>query len=447
MVKLSGKSFRRFNLIVSFPFWLSAFWAMPGCANQPQRPGSEVSHLSNFPISQHPVAAKKLWTKKTPGLLTDLNIARDGSAILVATVPDRDSVEAGANRSRNFAALYSKDGSLFFKLEMPAQIKSQTLADDGSLAIIATYDDTIRAYDRKGKQVWSREAICKPVALSEIHKILCFHDDDAEPDLAFEILNWDGSKVASYPVKQDSLMVKVAQNQKFFVVGLTHGKILVFDTSFKPIWKSSVNGELTDLAISSPKSGFPQVAALYNLRKSHAGKHQGKRKKKGKKAPQGEVTEEQKIALFSPKSGVKGAKGAKRKKETEISPRSRLDQIEMSPDGDALFGYGNDSDGQIIARIAEHSGDWEWKRGDSRPAEYSSQMAAVQDWIWAGFEDLNATTRHSHVLGFDWDGGLKTDIVVPSEEGAYLYAYAFAQQTKLLAIGSDDGELSLFEVK
>src|SRR6185437_13869648 len=103
---------------------------------------------------------------KTPGLLTDLNLSGDGNTVLVATIPDRDSVEAGANHSRNFAALYAGDGKVLAEIEMPAQIKSQTLSEDGQLALVATYDDTIRAYNRKGKEIWEREAICRPIILS-----------------------------------------------------------------------------------------------------------------------------------------------------------------------------------------------------------------------------------------------------------------------------------------
>ena len=200
----------------------------------------------SIPISSKAVAAKKIWTRKSPGLLTDLNISRDGSTILVATVPDRDSVEVGANRSRNYAAIYSGEGKLLAQIEMPAQIKSQTLSADGSLAIIATYDDTIRGYDRSGKQVWQHEGICKPYALTSVHKILCFHDDDSEPELAFEILDWQGNKVGSYPVKLDSLMLKVAEDEKHFLVGLNHGKLLLFNSEFQLVWKKSVEGELTD---------------------------------------------------------------------------------------------------------------------------------------------------------------------------------------------------------
>jgi hypothetical protein len=355
---------------------------------------------------------------------------------LVATVPDRDSVEIGANRSRNFAAIFSVAGKALAQIEMPAQIKSQSISADGSLSVIATYDDVIRGYDRSGQKVWEHEGICKPIVLSQLKKILCFHDDDSDPELAFEVLDWSGHKVDSYSVKLDSLMIKVAQNEKYFVVGLNHGKVLLFDATFKPVWQKSVDGELTDLAISAPDSGQPVVAALYNVKKSKK-----KRKKPSKSVQVGEISSEQKIALFA----------AGGKVPTLLPIHSRLDELDLSADGKALFGYGNDADGQVIVRISEDATKSKdvlvWKRGDPKPAEYSSQLLSSQEWVWIGFEDMNSTTRHSHVLGFDSEGGVKTNIIVPSEEGSYLYAYAYADRAHVLAVGSDDGRLSLFEVK
>ena len=288
------------------------------------------SDLVNLPISGQPIKAKKLWTRKSPGLLTDLNLSRDGSTILVATIPDRDSVEIGANRSKNYAAIFSSAGKTLAQIEMPAQIKSQTISDDGSLSIIATYDDTIRGYDRTGQKIWEYEGICKPIALSSLKKILCFHDDDSDPQLAFEVLDWTGHQVDSYSVKLDSLMIKVSPNEKYFVVGLNHGKVLLFDSSFRPVWQKSVDGELTDLAISASDESAPTVAALYNVKKT--------KKKHGKKSPPSEMSSEQKVALFGPH--VKTA--------SLLSIHSRLDELELSADGRALFGYGNDSDGQVV---------------------------------------------------------------------------------------------------
>ena len=159
---------------------------------------------------------------------------------------------------------------------MPAQIKSQTLSDDGSLAVIATYDDQIRGYNRSGKQLWDAEAFCKPIVLSSLKKVLCFHDDDAEPELGFEVFDWQGKKLSDFPIQNDALVLKVAPDEKHFIMALTHGHVLVFDSHFKPIAKKTVSGEIVDVAITSATN----YAVLYNKKKSA----------------------QQKLALFGPKA-------------------------------------------------------------------------------------------------------------------------------------------------
>src|SRR5258708_15163959 len=77
-----------------------------GCSGAPKM----EEHPMLFPSSAHSIPAKKLWSKKVPGLLTDLNLSRDGSTVLVATVPDRDALEAGANRTEHYGVWYSAAG-------------------------------------------------------------------------------------------------------------------------------------------------------------------------------------------------------------------------------------------------------------------------------------------------------------------------------------------------
>ena len=81
-------------------------------------------------------------------------------------------------------------------------------------------------------------------------------------------------------------------------------------------------------------------------------------------------------------------------------------------------------------------------------AEYSSQIVVSADTIWVGLQDTAPThTSHSHVLGFDYAGGMKTNIQVPADEGAFLYTFAVAPSIHLVAVGSDDGKLSLFQAE
>jgi hypothetical protein len=382
---------------------------LAGCGSAQHVPPIQES-ASVFPASAKPVRYQKLWSKKVPGLLTDLSLARDGSTLLVATVPDKDSLEASANRSQYFAVFYNSAGKLLSQTPMPAQIKSHTLSTDGSVAVIATYDDMIRAYNRSGKQLWEAEAFCKPILLSTIQKVLCFHDDDAEPELGFEVFDWNGKKLSEFPIQNDALVLKVSADEKYFVMALTHGKLIVFDSQFKPVARKTVSGEIVDVAISSADS----YEVLYNEKKSA----------------------KQRLERF----------GAN-KKTIEIPVSERADQIETSADGQFVFGYSNGSEGQRLVRFGKSAAE-SWTRSAKASAEYSSQAFVGNDAVWISFQETtDARSSRSRVLAFDWAGGLKTELQVPAAEGALLYSFALDSSAQHVAIGSDDGRLSYFAVE
>lgn len=389
------------TLLLSALFVITSF---AGCSSAPKM----EEHPITFPSSSQLNPAKKLWTHKVPGLLTDLNLSADGSTVLIATVPDHDSIESDANRSMYYAVFYSVSGKMLSEIQMPAQIKSQTLAGDGSFGVIASYDDTLRAYDRKGQELWNAEGFCKPTILNRQKKILCFHDDDAQPELGFELFGFDGKKDGEFPIKDDALVMKVSYDEHFAIMALNHGKLIVFNKHFKPETHKTVPGEIVDVAVGNA-SGKPIYAALFNRKKS----------------------DRQVIRVF-------GAKN------TDLEVKDHLSQIELSPTGDVVYGYSN-ADGQLLVGWDPQSKK-SWKREEKRSAEFSSQISVDHRAAWMGFEDVGESGAHSHVLGFDHLGGLKTNIEVPAGEGAFLYTYSVAPAMGFVAVGSDDGNLTLFSV-
>ena len=392
---------------VSIAGLLNAFFSFSGCSTA----SKPVEHPMLFPSSAKAVPAEKLWTRRVPGLLTDLNLSRDGSTVLIATVPDKDALDAKANRSQYLAVFYSAAGKLLSQTEMPAQIKSQSLSADGAVGVIATYDDQIRAYDRSGKQLWEAEAFCKSILLSSVKRVLCFHDDDAQPEVGFEVFDMKGKKESEFPIQNDALVLKVAADEKSFVIALTHGKIIVFNSHFKPVAHKSVSGEVVDVAISSSSGGKPTVAVLYNQKKSS----------------------QKKLAIFA-------------KKNTDWSVNERADQIEIAPDGSAVFGYANSGEGQVLMRYGDKPAEV-WKRAEKISSEYSSQIVVSSEQVWVGFQDTApASIQHSHILGFEYSGGIQTNFEVPSDEGAFLYTFAVSPTSQTIAVGSDDGHLSLFKL-
>jgi hypothetical protein len=407
---MMGKHIRKTLSILTSASALLPFW---GCSTSTS--GSAVqpeSHPMYFPASAQRLSAQKLWMKRVPGLVTDLNLSQDGSTVLVSTIPDRDSLDAGAAKNQHNLIFYSGDGKILAKVEMPAQIKSQTLSADGSFAVIANYDDKLRAYDRTGKELWEVDASCKPFLMNPIHRILCFHDDDAEPELGFEVFDEQGKRLSDYAIKNDALTLKLAPDEKSFILALTHGKVMVFNSDFKPVFQSKVSGEIVDVALESGGEDKPSIAVLYNPKKSAT----------------------QKLAFFG-------------EKKFEVVVPEHADQVEIGHDGNdgSAFSYGNHPV-QMLMHLSEKPAEM-WKRSTRSSAEYSSQVVATPGLIWVGFQDQTPVSEHSHVLGFDPKGGLRTDIEVPAEEGSFLYSFSVSAKAHLIAIAADDGQLSLFEFK
>ncbi|MGZ3688442.1 MAG: hypothetical protein ACXVBW_09090, partial [Bdellovibrionota bacterium] len=87
-----------------------------------------------------------------------------------------------------------------------------------------------------------------------------------------------------------------------------------------------------------------------------------------------------------------------------------------------------------------------WMHGLAQAADYSSSIIAGKDFVLMGLEDIGEDDRDSHLVGFDFAGNLRWNIIVKSDEGAYLYSQGFSEDRALLAVGSDDGTLNLYHL-
>jgi len=358
-------------------------------------------------------SVSRLWSKKMPGLITDLNVTPDGNTIVISTIPDPDQ-ESEANGFQ-VSRVDSGNGNILWSYKSGAQIKAQGVASNGSLIVLSNYNEEIIGLDIDGKILWQTQGTCRPVILTPIQKIVCYHDDDAAPGTAFDVLDWSGKKLLSYPASSDILVLKSSSDEKRIAIGLTRGQVILFNEKLKVLWTKQVPGEILDLAVSSGDS--PQVVVLFHS------------------AKQG-----QKVSVFD----VKG------KTISTIPPSAHVEQIEMSPDGGSILLYGNSPKGQNLAffNVDPSQGlqeKWHW--GSERYADYSSSLSVEQGVAWIGFEDVQEKERQSHLLGFDFQGQVKWDIPLETEVGAYLYAHSYSSEKSLLGVGTDDAVLTLFRVK
>jgi hypothetical protein len=373
-------------------------------------------HALSFETSSHPSSIVTLWTKKMPGLITDLAVANGGSAVLVSTAPDQDS---DTKSHQYLISLYSSQAKLLWSSPAPYQTKAQSISDDGSLSVVANHNEEITAFDSAGKKIWTAEGMCKPMVLSRLKRVLCYHDDDAEPEVAFDVYNWQGKKLLSLPITNDILSLKVATDESGIALGLNRGQVMLVDEKFHSVWQKKVSGEILDVAVSSgPES---RVSVLYA-----SSKHQA-------------------VAVFDRAGNLKG----------ELTPSFHAEQIEALPDGSAAFIYGNGAGGQSLAMFPLTLDDGKkpkslkesWVRREPRYADYSSSMIVTKDTAVIGLEDVvtPAKGRHSHLLGFDLEGNVRWNLPLVTEEGAYLYGQAFGQ-TGFLAVGTDDAFLGAYQV-
>lgn len=373
-----------------------------------------AEHPMNFDLSSDPTQVEQTWKNKFAGLVTDLSVSKDGQSILLATLPDPDSDNPGAKQYR--LQLMDYQGKVQWTKTLQNQVKSLSISNGGELSVYSNHVNEVIGIKRDGKVAWTTEGTCKPIILEKSKQILCYHDDDAEPETAFDVFDWEGKKLISYSIKRDILGLKISEDEQWIALALTRGQVVLVNSQFKESWQKKVAGEILDLSVSSGPT--PWLGVLYNV---------------GKKS--------QKTTFFDQTGKVRA----------EAVPLSHVEQIELTPDGKNAILYGNGPKGQYLASyplITPSKGivnlKESWHRGDSRYADFASSMIVTNLAVIVGFEDISQTERHTHLMGFDPDGKLKWQIPLRTEEGAYIYSMGFSSEKNFLVVGTDDSSVSGF---
>jgi hypothetical protein len=353
-----------------------------------------------------------LWSKTMRGAISGLSMAKNGQAILVATSPDPDIV--GSASSFLLSWLDSR-GKLVWRKKLASPIKDQDLSPDGKFAVVTNYSDEVMAYNEQGKQMWTQKGTCRPYVLPLTRKTLCYHDDDPESDIAFDVFDLRGEKVLSYPISADILSLKYTSDERYFVLALTRGWVVLLDSEFRLVWERKVEGELIDVSVSS--GDRPTVSALFRSFAS------------GRQDPSPSA-----LALFDLQGNMKG------RLALEIQPI----QLEFSSQGNHLALYGNGKSGQHLQvlnfPLPGELSRWRWPAS----SDYSIQMASVGEGVFMGIE--NPISRRNHLLYFENSGKQVLNWEIPGDERTYLYAYRVSQQAKRVAIATDDGKIAVFRL-
>ena len=267
------------------------------------------------------------------------------------------------------------------------------------------------------------DAGCRPIVLSTRRIILCYHDDDATPGLAFEVLDWSGKRGISRSVSGDVLALKVSQDERSIAVGATRGQVFGFDSDFQPVLKKKLSGEVVDLSISSGTS--PRIVVLSS------------------RPAQG-----QRLTVLDWTGAV----------IAETRPTQQLEQVEMAPDGESFFAYGNGPRGQALMFFgtpaittppdkAPVPFQAKWTQRNPRHADFSSPLLTGEKRVIVGIESLPAGSRETRIQSFDFEGKPLWTVPIGTEEGAYLFSHSWNEEGSFLVVGSDDSSLTAFVSK
>ena len=383
--------------------WALSFSAC-SCKGPTHRPAATEPTSLKWQLDAATPQPTRAWTRATRGLVVDLAVAKDGSTVLASTVPDYDS-DGGTKKHQILS--YTHTGKLNFLKIPKAPVKAQALSNDGSLAFVSTYDDKLSAYGPKGRLLWQVPAICKPVPLNRLKQVICYHDDDAEPGIAFEVLDWrTGQRLSTFPIQGDVLALKVSPDERSLAISLSGGWLEFFSADLKLLWKEKLPAEVLDFSISSGDS--PQVAVL---------------------------TADGKLSLL----GSRGALVA------ITLPSVHVEQLQILPDGAAILAYGNGKPGQAVVGFHLEAGRIQerWVIRDPLASQYNAPLLAAGGSAAVRFENSGGKASDGKVLEFDQNAHVHWSLPLKFGEGHALYDLA---PGRLLVLATEDGSLAAFRL-
>lgn len=364
------------------------------------------------------------WKQKMPGAISSLSAAATGD-VLVATNPDPDIV---GSSSRFLLTRLNARGQVAWQKVMEDPVKEQDLSADGKMAVISNYGDQLLVFNAQGKLLWQRQGTCKPYFLNRANKILCYHDEDVDSKVAFDLYDFKGKRIVSYGISGDILGFKLAHNQAHFSAGLTRGRVVLFSADGSKKWQKQLPGEVVDVAVSSEAE--PKVAVLVR----------------------GFMSDQKKVKMGGQSLYLLTAKGEVGKK---IDLPIQAFQVEFTPRGDRVIYQGSspalDQKGQVLGSVfvGKTSVSADWVRGVSPSAVYFHPFVVGRGAIYFGIEsskDQGSGGVSNQLLLVSEAGEPLESIPLVSDEGAFFYAHRVAEGGRtFVAVATDDGRVNGFE--
>ena len=372
---------------------------------------------------------RSVWSKKMQGAISELALSGHGDVVLVATLPDSD---LGNGPKTPLLFRLGKNGHQDWQVRLKSPVQEMDLSADATLAVTSQLDRQLMAYGVNGELLWSLPASCKPMILNSLKKILCSHDDPASSGVAFDVLDWKGKKLLSYPARGDLLALKVSWDEKRTALGFAQGDVVVLDSEFQSLISKRIEGEIIDVAVSS------LLPVSSTLNPFAAEKVSGKEQEVSAQVAvlYRDLEKSLKITLLDSSGKV----------IQTLTPSFKAQQLEMSSQGNALYYYGNTSQGQWVGSVKTPFKQEEWKRGEKTPSDYIAPLHVGSSGVWMGYEKQLTDQRESHLLSLNSQGEVRWDLSIPRSPQSYIYTHRPVSLLPGVVVATDDGKLSLLQL-
>ena len=132
------------------------------------------------------VPASLAWSKKLNGAISGISLSRDEKVILVATSVDKEI----DGRSRYpLLSRFNTRGTRLWQISLKSPVRDLDLDEKGNMIVISNYQNELIAFNAQGKKRWSVDVTCRPFVVDHSKSIFCYHDDDAQPQVAFDVFD------------------------------------------------------------------------------------------------------------------------------------------------------------------------------------------------------------------------------------------------------------------
>lgn len=360
---------------------------------------------------------KNTWNLSLPGLPTDLVLSQNGQSLWVATVPDpEDPSKTGLHLLR-----ISPAGKKITSLRVKQQIKSLVLSDNGDLLVLNNYFDEMMGLSPLGKKLWEVRATCKPLLLGsgKERKIVCHHDDDAKPEISFELRDAAGEFLGEHKAGQDALLIQAFSDHQI-LQAFPGGKLEQVDvaSSIKKQSQVQIKGEILDVSLHA--ANYIVVLSRIQAQQkvsSHITVLESQTFKLVNEWDYDEVTDQVESAI------------SKRGLEVVLYGNSKRSGQLLAGFVQTLPGAGRDLTLDLTL---------EWTRREARPSAYNHQLVYAGSGVVVALEESSSESRRSFAVGYHWDGSFHFGVPLPAKDAAYVYTLAFDPARGLLVAATDD---------